>query len=98
VESSNISNILETEHNLAKPEEIFVPKGTDWVLAICNGDNFEPKLPPQIRNMARSTVTEPTALSIGKLARIAHNRNRHQTLSNAMPVYLRHPVKTEQVN
>jgi tRNA threonylcarbamoyladenosine biosynthesis protein TsaB len=98
VESSNIFNILQTEHNLAKPEEIFVPKSADWMVAICNGDNFEPKLPPQIRNMARSTVTEPTALSVGKLARIAHNKNRHQTLSNAMPVYLRHPVKTKQIN
>ena len=98
VESNNIYNILQTEHNLAKPEEILVPKNTDWVVAICNGDSFESKLPPLIRNMARSTVTVPTALSIGKLARIVHNGNRHQTLSKAMPVYLRHPVKTKQVN
>ena len=95
VEGSNISSILQKEHNLAKPEEIFIPKGTGWVVAICNGDSFESKLPPQIRNMTHSTETEPTALSIGKLAKITRKENIHHTLSNAMPLYLRHPVKNK---
>ena len=95
VQGSNIVSVLQREHNLTKPEEIFVPKGADWVLAICNGDIFEPKLPAQIRNMARSTATEPTALSVGKLAKIAHGGNMNHTLNNAMPLYLRHPVKNK---
>ena len=93
VQGNNICNVLKREHNLARPEEVSVPEGVDWALAICNGDIFEHKLPPEIRNMTRSTVTEPTSLSIGKLARIAHDRNTPRTLNNAMPLYLRHPVK-----
>ena len=95
VQGNNIRSILKKEHNLAKPEEIFVPKGADWVLAICNGDIIEHKLPTEIRNMTRSTVTEPSSLSVGKLAKIAHNINMPRALNNAMHLYLRHPVKGE---
>jgi tRNA threonylcarbamoyladenosine biosynthesis protein TsaB len=92
-EGNNICSVLQREHNLAKPEEIFVPKDGDWELAVCNWDIFKQKLPARVRNMARSMVTAPTALSVGKLARIDHNSNMPRTLNNAMPLYLRHPVK-----
>jgi len=93
VHNGTLTSVLPKEHNLAKPRDIFCPEASDWILATCNWDIFQKDLPANIRDRYRTAVTEPSALSVAKLARLSFDKNQRRPFQDAMPVYLRHPVK-----
>ncbi len=95
--NAQLNSLLQPEHNLAKPQDIFNPEGTGWVLTACNWDAYVDDLPPKIRALVRIGTNQPSALSVAKLAKASQGENTSKLLKDAMPVYLRHPVKHQKM-
>jgi tRNA A37 threonylcarbamoyladenosine modification protein TsaB len=83
------------EHKVTKPSDVSVPKGTKWCVVSSRWSQYEEFLPSYITTLPRTTCVYPSALPIAKFARYSLQRQKKFSPAEAMPVYLRSPIKEE---
>ena len=81
------------DNKVTSPSAVSVPKGAKWCVVPSRWTQYEEFLPPCITTLPRITCDYPSALPIAKFARYSLQCQKRFSPAEAMPVYLRSPIK-----
>ena len=83
------------ENKVTKPSDVSIPKEAKWCVVSSRWTHYEECLPSYIKTLPRTTCDYPSALPIAKFARHSLQCKKKFSPAEAMPVYLRSPIREE---